>query len=103
MGRSRPHEGREQAGRRPVLILSVDPFNRSAAELVIVVPMTSRDKGVRSHILVPGKESGLAQDGWVKCEDVRSISTRRLHERAGLVPPQAMVEVAHALRALLGL
>lgn len=98
-----PTQGREQAGKRPVVILSVDPFNRSAAELVIVAPMTSRDKGVRSHILVAAKESGLDRDGWVKCEDVRSISTRRLSERAGLVPSHAIAEVGHALRALLGL
>ena len=42
-----------QAGlQRPALIVSVDELNKSAAELVIVVPLTSREKRIRSHVEV---------------------------------------------------
>ena len=40
--------GREQSGTRPVLIVSVDGLNRSGAELVIMVPLTSRKKRIRT-------------------------------------------------------
>ncbi len=44
--------GREQAGTRPALIVSVDGFNQSGAELVVVVPLTSRLKRIRTHVEV---------------------------------------------------
>lgn len=47
-----PTVGHEQAGKRPVLIVSADVFNASPADLVIVVPKTSRGKGIRTHIAV---------------------------------------------------
>jgi mRNA interferase MazF len=37
----RPTRGREQSGRRPVLVLSVDFFNAGPADLVVVLPLTS--------------------------------------------------------------
>ncbi|HSK36868.1 MAG TPA: type II toxin-antitoxin system PemK/MazF family toxin, partial [Actinomycetota bacterium] len=37
-----PTRGREQAGERPVLIVSADPINQSAADLVVAVPFTTR-------------------------------------------------------------
>ena len=41
-----PVHGREQAGRRPCLVVSVNPFNQGPAELVIVLPLTTKDKGI---------------------------------------------------------
>ncbi len=54
-----PALGHEQAGRRPGLVISVDGFNQSAAELAIVVPVTSRKKSVRSHVPIQAREAGL--------------------------------------------
>jgi mRNA interferase MazF len=98
-----PVQGREQAGRRPALIISVDPFNRSAAELLIVVPLTSRDKGIRSHVAVPAGEGGLDRPSFVKCEDVRSISIRRLWRHLGSVSETTLKMVEARLRILMGL
>ncbi len=44
-----PVEGREQSGRRPLLVLSIGPMNRSAAGLVIGVPLTTTDWGNSLH------------------------------------------------------
>jgi mRNA interferase MazF len=98
-----PVVGHEQGGRRPALIVSVDPFNHSTAELVLVVPLTSRSKNQPLHVSVTPPEGGLTVASWLKVEDVRSISTRRLATRWGVVSATTLAEVEARLRRLLGL
>jgi mRNA interferase MazF len=98
-----PTEGREQAGTRPVLIVSVDLFNHGAAELVVVIPVTSKAKGIPLHVEVNPPEGGLSLKSFVKCEDVRSISTARLMKKLGKVSPQTVNSVEDRLKILLGL
>jgi mRNA interferase MazF len=98
-----PTEGREQAGTRPALIVSVDLFNHGAAELVVVIPVTSKAKGIPLHVEVNPPEGGLSLKSFVKCEDVRSISTARLMKKLGKVSPQTVNSVEDRLKILLGL
>ena len=98
-----PTKGREQAGMRPALIISVDIFNHGAAELVVVAPITSKAKGIPLHVEVTPPEGGLTLTSFVKCEDVRSISTSRLVRRLGIVSPQTIDLVEDRLKILLGL
>jgi len=98
-----PTVGREQAGTRPALVISVDELNHSAADLVITLPITTRDKKIRSHVAVDAGEGGLRSRSFVKCEDIRSISRRRLEHRLGSVSPGIMAAVEDRLRILLGI
>lgn len=98
-----PVRGREQAGMRPCLVISVDPFNQSPAGLVIVLPVTSKNKGIRSHVEVLPPEGGVREASYVKCEDVRSISTERLVSRWGRIRPDTLRLVEDRLRILMGL
>ena len=98
-----PTKGREQAGMRPALVISVDIFNHGAAELVVAIPITSRAKGIPLHIKVDPPEGGLSVTSYVKCEDVRSISTARLVRKLGTVASSTIDEVEDRLRILLGL
>ncbi len=98
-----PTKGREQAGMRPALVMSVDIFNHGAAELVVAVPITSKAKGIPLHVEVMPPEGGLTMTSFVKCEDVRSISTSRLVKRLGKVSEQTIELVEDRLRILLGL
>ena len=98
-----PTRGHEQAGNRPALIISVDIFNAGPADLVIVLPITSRSKGVRSHVAVKPPEGGLSVASFIKCEDVHSVSKERLHRRLGNVSADTMAEVEDRLRILLNL
>jgi mRNA interferase MazF len=98
-----PTKGREQAGMRPALVVSVDLFNHGAAELVVVIPITSKAKGIPLHVEVNPPEGGLTMNSFVKCEDLRSISTSRLVRRLGVVSPQTIELVEDRLRILLGL
>jgi mRNA interferase MazF len=98
-----PTRGREQSGTRPVLVVSTDDFNHGPAELVVVIPITSKRKGVPWHVLVPPAEGGLKAKSYIKCEDVRSVSRARLTKRWGQVSEPTMDAVEDRLQILLEL
>lgn len=98
-----PTRGHEQAGKRPCLVISVDPFNKSAAGLVVILPLTTRFRGIPSHVEVNPPEGGLRVRSFIKCEDVRSITVERLEASWGIVSPGTIDLVEDRLRLLLGL
>ena len=98
-----PIRGHEQAGRRPVLIISEDIFNHGPADLVIVLPITSTRRGVPSHAPISPPEGGLKVPSFILCEAVRSISKERLVKRFGTVSPGTLDAVEDRLRILMGL
>ena len=98
-----PTKGREQRGRRPALIVSANAFNRGAADLVVVLPMTTKGKGIPLHVEVNKPEGGLAATSYVMPEMVRSISIERLGKRCGSVSMLTMNKVDDHLRILLDL
>jgi len=98
-----PVLGREQGGTRPALVISVDRFNQGPADLVVVLPITSKDKKQPIHVALEPPEGGLPVRSFVKCDDVRSISKQRLKRRLGGVAPSTMREVESRLRVLLDL
>ena len=95
--------GREQAGKRPALVVSADPLNEGPAAIVIVVPMTTARRDLPSHVEIDAHESGLEQISYAKCEDVKSISDERLIARIGVAPVEAVFAVGRILRYLLDL
>lgn len=93
--------GREQSGRRPAVVVSTDPLNASRAGIVIVVPTTTAHQGLPSHVEIEPTASGLDEISYAKCEDVKSISVKRMIARVGSVPDTAMFDIGRALRFLL--
>lgn len=67
-----PQAGHEQAGRRPAIVVSVDPFNRGT-RLAICCPITNSKRDTPFHVPVPDA-SGLT--GYVMCEQIKSIDYR---------------------------
>ena len=98
-----PTRGHEQAGRRPVVVISVDLFNEGPAGLVVVLPMTSRLRAIPSWVEVHPPEGGVTRPSAILCEAVRSISTDRLVERWGVVTPATIAQIEDRLRILLDL
>ncbi len=78
-----PTRGHEQRGTRPALVVSVDLFNARPAGLVVVLPITSKAKSIRTHVPVNPLEAGLTLPSDIKCEDIRSVSEERLIRRLG--------------------
>lgn len=98
-----PVKGHEQAGKRPCLIISVDLFNQGASGLVVILPITSKEKGIPFHVELSPPEGDLKVRSFIKCEDVRSISVGRLERRWGVVSPETLAIVEDRLRILMGL
>jgi mRNA interferase MazF len=98
-----PIAGHEQGGRRPALVLSVDTFNASRAELVTVLPITSRARALRSRVEVQPPEGGLSSLSYIIAEQVRTISTQRLGQRLGRVSNETLDKTCSIVSALLGL
>ena len=93
-----PQAGREQAGRRPALVLSPAAYN-GPARLALVCPITSRRKGYPFEVALP---SGLPVAGVVLADHVKSVNwSARRADRAGTAPPNVMADVLARLRVLL--
>ena len=98
-----PTRGHEQAGKRPGLVISVNEFNLGPAELIVVIPVTTKKKDIPFHVEIHPAESGLDHVSYIKCEDVHSISKERLLKRLGKVSSEKVDKVEDRLRILLGL
>ena len=98
-----PTQGREQAGTRPALVVSVNRFNHGPAELAVVIPITSRQKGIPMHVSLAPPEGGVKRESFIKCEDLRCVSTGRFSRCWGRVSPSTMRAVEDRLRILMGL
>lgn len=98
-----PVAGREQGGRRPLLVVSINPMNRSAARLVAGVPLTTTDRGNALHVRLDPPEGGLTRVSFALPEMIRSVSTGRLRRRLGQVPDQTVDTVAKRVGILVGL
>lgn len=98
-----PTRGHEQAGIRPGLVVSVDLFNHGPAGLVVLLPLTTQDKGIPFHLEVNPPEGGLSAKSFIKCEDIRSVAKERLSGQLGAVSSTTMVAVEDRMRILLEL
>ena len=98
-----PTIGHEQAGQRPALVVSVDQFNQGPAGLVIVVPLTSKGKGISLHVALDPPEGGVTMRSYVMPENIRSVSITRLDRRLGSISAERLDEVRERLRVLLDL
>jgi mRNA interferase MazF len=101
-----PARGREQAGRRPVLVVSSDAINCLPLVVAVVVGTDaaniSRDYPV--NVRVPAAESGLPRDTVFLCFQVRALDPSRfVAPQAGTLPASRMAEVDAALRRALEL
>jgi mRNA interferase MazF len=76
-----PVVGDEQGGRRPVVVLSPTTYNSWSIDMAVIAPITSVDRRLRHHVPI-GKEAGLRNSSFVMPEYVRTVSQRRLEDRA---------------------
>ena len=97
-----PTIGREQAGIRPALILSVNEFNNGMASKVIALPLTSKNKGIPLDVELIPPDGGINKISFIKCEDVRSLSRNRLIEKWDQVSESKLMEVENKVKLLLG-
>jgi mRNA interferase MazF len=99
-----PTRGHEQAGKRPVLVVSTDMFNHGPANLVFILPLTRTDRRVPMHVSIDPPEGGIRMRSLILCDALRSIAKERFEPGPwGKVSPQTMSKVENRLRTLLEL
>jgi mRNA interferase MazF len=96
-----PVRGREQAGRRPVLILSHDVFNERSGT-VIAVTMTSQEPRAAFPLTLESRALGLTKRSWVKISQVRTLSVDRLGQRIARASEEELTRVVDGLNEILG-
>ena len=100
-----PRSGAEQAGRRPVIVVSHDGFNDAPGwRSVIVVPLSASEaqarRGPTAVALAPGS-AGLRKAGVALCHQVTPLDRAKLAERVGTLSADVMSQIADGLRAAL--
>ena len=95
-----PVRGREQAGLRPVLILSNDLFNRRSGT-VIAMAITSQPQAAGFPLTLALPPDCLPRPSWVKISQIRTISIDRIGQRAGEVGPEDVAQIVGGLLELI--
>lgn len=95
--------GREPARVRPGVIVSADLINNGSGQLVGIVPITSRDYALRSHVELEPGVTGLDHVSFARCDQVRMISDHRLRTLQGRAPVDSMESINWALRFIFDL
>lgn len=85
------------------MVVSTDALNEGPAGLVVVVPCTAARRQLPSHIEIETGDSGLDISSYAKCEDLKSISEKRLVNRLGTVKEDKLFQIGRVLRYLLEL
>lgn len=96
-----PVRGREQAGLRPVLILSHDVFNNRSGT-VIAVALTSQEPSAGFPLTLQSKAPGLPKRSWVKISQIRTLAVERVGRRLTRVSDEELTRVVEGLNEIIG-
>jgi mRNA interferase MazF len=96
-----PVGGHEQAGQRPVLILSHDVFNDRSGT-VIAVAMTSQEPRAGFPLTLESRASGLKKRSWIKISQIRTLSVDRIGTRLARASEEELARVLDGLNEILG-
>jgi mRNA interferase MazF len=96
-----PVRGREQAGLRPVLILSQDIFNERSGT-VIAMALTSQPQKAGFPLTLELETKQLPKRSWVKISQIRTLAVERLGNRLGRVTPEELALVLEGLEEIIG-
>jgi mRNA interferase MazF len=96
-----PVRGREQAGQRPVLILSHAIFNERSGT-VIAVAMTSQEPRAGFPLTLESKAPGLTKRSWVKISQIRTLAVDRIGRRIAHASEEELARVLQGLDEIIG-
>ncbi len=96
-----PVRGREQAGPRPVLILSHDVFNERSGT-VIAVALTSQQPRAGFPLTLESNATRLPKRSWIKISQIRTLAVERIGRRIGRASEEEMAQVVEGLNEIIG-
>ena len=97
--------GSEPGYRRPVVIVSSNPFNDSGLRTLVTIPVTSNTarEAVAGNVRLPSRRTGLSRNSVALATQIGSTDKRYLLDRIGRVPDDIMSTIDEALRLVLAL
>jgi len=96
-----PAQGREQAGLRPVLVLSHDVFNERSGT-VIAMALTSQPQRAGFPLTLELQPRGLPKKSWLKISQIRTLSVERIGKRIGRASPEELNRALDGLYEIIG-
>ena len=96
-----PARGREQAGNRPVLILSQDLFNEQSGT-VIAMAITSQPQRAGFPLTLELSSAKFPKKSWVKISQIRTLAVERIGNRIANASPEEMSQIVEGLNELIG-
>jgi mRNA interferase MazF len=96
-----PTRGNEQAGQRPVLVLSKDVFNDRSGT-VIAIALTSQPQKAGFPLTLELLDAKLRKRSWAKISQVRTLSVQRLKKKIGRASAAEMGQIVDGLNELIG-
>lgn len=96
-----PTRAHEQAGQRPVLILSHDVFNERSGT-VIAVALTSQEPRAGFPLTLESTAAGLPKRSWIKISQIRTLATERIGKRLGRVSAEELARTIEGLNEIVG-
>ena len=96
-----PVRGNEQAGQRPVLILSEDVFNERS-NTVIAMALTSQPQRAGFPLTYKLEMDGLSRQSWVKISQIRTLAVERIGKRLARVTPEDLALIVEGLNEIIG-
>lgn len=96
-----PVSGKEQAGLRPVVVVSQNVFNERSGT-VIAVAITSQPQRAGFPLTLELDPNDLPKRSWVKISQIRTLSTERIGKRIGAVPQEELDQIIEGLNEIIG-
>jgi len=96
-----PTRGNEQAGERPVLILSEDVFNERSGT-VIAIALTSQSQRAGFPLTMELLDAKLPKRSWAKISQIRTLSVQRLKKKIGKASPAELDQIVEGLNEIIG-
>jgi mRNA interferase MazF len=95
-----PVRGREQAGLRPVVILSHDIFNDRSGT-VIAAAITSQPQKAGFPLTLELKSANMSKKSWIKISQIRTLSVERIGAVIGKASPDELIQVIEGLNEII--
>lgn len=92
-----PVIGSEIGKTRPAIVLQNELANKNSPTVTVIPLSTSVGRVFPFQVLIPAGEGGLEHNSKALCEQIRTLSTKRLLNRLGSLPPERMEEIRVAL------
>ena len=96
-----PVRGREQAGQRPVLILSHDIFNERSGT-VIAMALTSKEPRAGFPLTLETSAAHLPKRSWIKVSQIRTLAVERIGKRLAVASPEEIAQAIEGLNEIIG-